>query len=56
MAKKEDKKMQNKLGLGDVVEKVIETIVPKLAKIAKEKGCNCEEKKIWLNNFGAKFG
>jgi hypothetical protein len=47
----------NKLGLGDVLEKVIEVIVPKVViEKVKAKGCNCEEKKIWLNNFGAQFG
>lgn len=51
-AKQEDKK----LGLGDIVEKVIEKVAPKLAEIAKEKGCNCEKRKIWLNNVGGRFG
>lgn len=44
-----------KVGLGDIVEKTIETILPKIAKKVKARGCNCEQKKIWLNNFGAKF-
>jgi hypothetical protein len=48
--------MKQKLKLGDAVEKIIETVVPTLAKIVKEKGCNCNKRKEWLNNFGAKFG
>lgn len=52
----EDKTEPQKLGLGDLLEKGIEKIAPKLAQIAKEKGCNCEKRKEWLNNIGAKFG
>lgn len=44
-----------KLGLGDIVEKIIISIVPNLAKKAKEAGCNCPKRKQMLNNFGAKF-
>lgn len=51
-----DDDKNKKLGLGDVVEKVIKNVAPKLAEKVKEKGCNCEERKVWLNNFGAKFG
>lgn len=47
----------NKLGLGDIVERVIEIVVPKVViEKVKAGGCNCEKKKIWLNNFGATFG
>lgn len=52
----EDKTEFQKLGLGDLLEKGIEKIAPKLAKKAKEKGCNCNKRKEWLNNIGAKFG
>lgn len=52
----EDNKENKKLGLGDKVEILIEKIAPELAKKVKEKGCNCEKRKIFLNNFGAKFG
>lgn len=52
----EAKQENKKLGLGDIVEKVIETIAPKLAESAKKKGCNCEKRKIWLNNVGGQFG
>lgn len=44
-----------KQGLGDIVEKVIEKTVPNLAQKAKEKGCNCKKRKEWLNNVGAIF-
>lgn len=48
---------ENKKGFGDMVEKAIETIAPKFAERAKNKGCNCEKRKEWLNNnFGAIFG
>jgi len=56
MANIKSKKEKKSLGLGDIVEDIIETVVPKLAKKAKERGCNCEKKKIWLNNIGARFG
>lgn len=49
-------KQDNKKGLGDKVEKVIKTIAPNLARKAKKNGCKCNERKEWLNNFGAKFG
>ena len=42
--------------LGDKVEKVILKTVPKIASQVKKKGCNCEKRKQWLNNIGAKFG
>ena len=48
-------KQDNKTGLGDKVEKVINTVAPNLAQKAKKKGCKCEKRKQWLNNFGAKF-
>lgn len=51
MGEIEDKK----LGLGDIVEKIIEKTVPKLAEKAKKNGCNCEKNKVWLNNVGATF-
>jgi hypothetical protein len=51
------KMKEKKKGLGDQVEKIIETVAPKLAAKAKEKGCNCNKRKEWLNNnFGAIFG
>ena len=56
MANIKSKKEAKQSALGDIVEKVIDTIVPKLAEKAKKNGCNCEKKKIWLNNIGAKFG
>ena len=44
-----------KKGLGDKVESLIKTILPKTAE--RKKDCKrCNEKKIWLNNVGAKFG
>ena len=52
MAEKEKEKQ----GLGDLVEKVIEKVAPKLAEKAKKEGCRCQERKIWLNNLGATFG
>tara|TARA_R110000782_G_scaffold97666_2_gene182665 strand:+ start:141 stop:290 length:150 start_codon:yes stop_codon:yes gene_type:complete len=46
---------QIKKGLGDKVESLIKIILPKTAE--KKKDCkSCNDKKIWLNNFGAKFG
>lgn len=47
---------KNKKGLGDIVEEVIKKTVPNLADKAKEKGCNCNKRKEWLNNVGAIFG
>jgi hypothetical protein len=47
--------VKEKLGLGDIVEKIILTIAPTLAEKAKEAGCNCPKRKEMLNNFGAKF-
>ena len=47
--------VNEKIGLGDFVEMVIEKTVPKLAKRAKEKGCKCNERKVMLNNIGAIF-
>jgi hypothetical protein len=44
-----------KLGLGDIVEKIILAVAPTLAEKAKEAGCNCAKRKEMLNNFGAKF-
>jgi hypothetical protein len=42
-------------GLGDKVEALIKIILPKTAE--KKKNCkSCNDKKIWLNNLGAKFG
>jgi hypothetical protein len=42
------------IGLGDYTEKLIKTILPKLA--ARKAGCKgCNKRKIWLNNFGAIF-
>ncbi|AGO47159.1 hypothetical protein Phi19:2_gp020 [Cellulophaga phage phi19:2] len=41
--------------LGDFVEKVIKKTVPKIAEKAKQSGCNCDNRRIWLNNFGANF-
>lgn len=46
----------DKKGLGDLVEQVIESTVPKFAQKAKKSNCNCKKRKEWLNNFGAKFG
>jgi hypothetical protein len=51
-----DEKEDKKLGLGDKVEAVIQKIAPKLAEKVKKNGCNCEKRKVWLNNFGANFG
>lgn len=51
-----EKNSNKKQGLGDFIEMVIEKTVPKLAAEVKKNGCNCEKKKAWLNNFGAKFG
>ena len=48
-------KNEESMGLGDMVEKAIEKTVPKLAEYVKKKGCNCEKRKIWLNNIGANF-
>lgn len=50
--------VQNKIimKLGDKVEKAINKTAPKLAEKAKQKGCNCEKRKKWLNNIGAIFG
>lgn len=50
-----DKELETKKGLGDFVEKVIEKVAPELAKKAKAAGCNCNERKILLNNIGAIF-
>lgn len=47
--------VEEKLGLGDTVEKIILKVVPGLAEKAKEAGCNCLKRKEMLNNFGAKF-
>lgn len=47
--------VSEKQGLGDFVEKVIEKVVPTLAKKAKEAGCKCNERKVVLNNIGAIF-
>ena len=43
-------------GLGDKLERVIEKFLPKTSKKLKEKGCNCDKRKEFLNNIGAKFG
>lgn len=44
----------NKKGLGDKVEEIIQKVVPKLAE--KKKGCiGCKKRKQWLNNFNATF-
>ena len=48
--------MKKEFKLGDEVGKVIEKTVPKLATKIKKKGCNCNKRKEWLNNFGAIFG
>lgn len=45
----------NNKGLGDVVEEIIENTIPKIAKTVKKRGCNCNRRKRWLNNIGAKF-
>jgi hypothetical protein len=45
---------EDKKGLGDVVESLIKTTLPKIA--AAKAGCiSCKKRKIWLNNFGAIF-
>ena len=36
-------------GLGDVVEKIIDTIT--FGKLDKRPGCGCEQRKEWLNKF-----
>lgn len=36
-------------GLGDVVEKVIDTLT--LGYLEKRPGCGCEQRKEWLNKF-----
>ena len=42
-------------GLGDYAEDLIKKLLPKTAE--RKKGCKgCKNRKIWLNNFGAKFG
>ena len=39
-------------GLGDKVEKIIKTVLPKIAE--KKKYCkSCNQKKQWLNSFNA---
>lgn len=48
--------MKENVGLGDMVENIIESTVPKLAAKAKKKGCKgCNKRKEWLNNVGAIF-
>jgi hypothetical protein len=47
--------VEEKLGLGDIVEKIILKVAPGLAEKAKEAGCNCPKRKEMLNNFGAIF-
>lgn len=42
-------------GLGDIVEKAIVKIAPRIAE--KKKGCiKCQKRKKWLNNINANFG
>jgi ribosomal protein L37E len=36
-------------GLGDVVEKIINTVT--FGKMDKRLGCGCEQRKEWLNKF-----
>lgn len=48
-------KQDSEQGLGDKVERVIETIAPNLARAARKRGCNCKKRKEWLNNKGAIF-
>ncbi len=52
----EDNLNKGRLKLGDLIEKGIEIIAPTLAQRAKEKGCNCNKRKEWLNNIGSNFG
>lgn len=47
--------VEEKLGLGDIVEKIILKVAPNLAERAKVAGCNCPKRKEMLNNFGAIF-
>jgi hypothetical protein len=44
---------REKLGLGDIVEKVIENVLPKTAARARanQKGCGCAERKALLNKI-----
>lgn len=47
--------LEQENGLGDKVKHLIEIVLPKVAE--KRKDCiSCNQKRIWLNNFGAKFG
>ena len=40
--------------LGDTVKEVIKVVLPKTAE--RKKNCrSCNKKRIWLNNFGARF-
>jgi len=42
--------MENTKGLGDMVETIIKTVLPKTAE--RKKDCvSCNNKKQWLNNF-----
>lgn len=51
---KENNLKQKAMGLGDYTEKLIKTVLPKIAE--RKKDCiSCNKKKIWLNNFGAIF-
>ena len=51
---KENTTERDNTGLGDMVEKLIKTVLPKVAEMKKD--CiSCKKKKDWLNNVGAKF-
>jgi len=42
---------KGKLLLGDKLEKIIESTLPKLSAYVKKKDCGCKERKDWLNQF-----
>lgn len=54
--KKEQVEEVESNGVGDVVEKIIKTVAPKIAE--KYKDCiGCKNRKIWMNrNLNGKFG
>ena len=48
--------MKKVKGLGDMVESVIDIIIPKTSNFRKAKVCgNCNERKEKLNKFGERF-
>jgi hypothetical protein len=48
--------MKQSKGLGDRVESVIDTILPKNSNFRKAKVCeNCNKRKEKLNRFGEKY-